>query len=129
MRWLGAHYRTLHDLSLFSSSFRHGLETVLFARYQCIYTSAIGVLHDVVLLVFVGQETMQDYFNNQMRLAGMAAPDGDPIISCQVNLDKNFAFLEVCQCSLLQLFNMYNCEFFCYNTDLYIASDMNDNMS
>jgi len=41
---------------------------------------------------------MQDYFNNQMRMAGMAGPEGDPIISCQVNLDKNFAFLEVCEC-------------------------------
>jgi len=59
----------------------------------------IGIVFAVVcLLLFVCQETMQDYFNNQMRLAGMAAPDGDPIISCQVNLDKNFAFLEVCQC-------------------------------
>ena len=39
---------------------------------------------------------MQDYFNNQMRMAGLAGPEGEPIISCQVNLDKNFAFLEVC---------------------------------
>jgi len=36
-----------------------------------------------------------DYFNNQMRIAGLAGPEGEPIISCQVNLDKNFAFLEV----------------------------------
>ena len=41
------------------------------------------------------QDGMMDYFNNQMRLAGLAGPEGEPIISCQVNLDKNFAFLEV----------------------------------
>jgi len=38
---------------------------------------------------------MQDFFNNQMNMAGMAGSDGSAIISCQVNLDKNFAFLEV----------------------------------
>jgi len=48
---------------------------------------------------------MQDYFNNQMRMAGMAGPEGEPIISCQVNLDKNFAFLEVCWC-LLRVLNI-----------------------
>ena len=39
---------------------------------------------------------MMDYFNNQMKMAGLAQADGEPIIACQVNLDKNFAFLEVC---------------------------------
>jgi splicing factor U2AF 65 kDa subunit len=38
---------------------------------------------------------MMDYFNNQMKLAGLAQAEGNAIISCQVNLDKNFAFLEV----------------------------------
>jgi len=45
---------------------------------------------------------MQAYFNNQMKMAGLTGPEeGDPIISCQVNLDKNFAFLEVCECFVL----------------------------
>ena len=36
-----------------------------------------------------------DYFNNQMKMAGLSQTEGDPIIACQVNLDKNYAFLEV----------------------------------
>lgn len=42
----------------------------------------------------VTEEAMMDYFNNQMKMAGLAQADGHAIISCQVNLDKNFAFLE-----------------------------------
>jgi len=42
------------------------------------------------------QDAMMDFFNNQMNMAGMAGSDGQAIISSQVNLDKNFAFLEVC---------------------------------
>jgi len=42
------------------------------------------------------QDAMMDFFNNQMNMAGMLSQtDGSAIISCQVNLDKNFAFLEV----------------------------------
>jgi len=42
------------------------------------------------------QEAMMDFFNNQINMAGMSTQaDGGAIISCQVNLDKNFAFLEV----------------------------------
>ena len=36
-----------------------------------------------------------NHFNQQMKMAGLAQADGEPIIACQVNLDKNFAFLEV----------------------------------
>ena len=36
-----------------------------------------------------------DYFNTQMKMAGLAQAEGNPVIACQVNLDKNFAFLEV----------------------------------
>jgi splicing factor U2AF 65 kDa subunit len=38
---------------------------------------------------------MMDYFNNQMKVTGLAQGEGDPIIACQVNLDKNYAFIEV----------------------------------
>jgi len=38
---------------------------------------------------------MMDYFNNQIKVAGLAQAEGEPIIACQVNLDKNYAFLEV----------------------------------
>ena len=38
---------------------------------------------------------MMDFFNNQMELAGLSQADGQPVIAVQINLDKNFAFLEV----------------------------------
>lgn len=38
---------------------------------------------------------MMDFFNQQMVLTGLAQSDGQPVIAVQINLDKNFAFLEV----------------------------------
>lgn len=38
---------------------------------------------------------MMEFFNQQMHLSGLAQAPGNPILACQVNLDKNFAFLEV----------------------------------
>merc|ERR1719186_1199936 len=37
---------------------------------------------------------MMEFFNQQMHLAGLAQAAGNPVLACQVNLDKNFAFLE-----------------------------------
>jgi splicing factor U2AF subunit len=42
----------------------------------------------------VTEEEMMDFFNQQMILTGLAQAAGNPILACQVNLDKNFAFLE-----------------------------------
>ena len=42
----------------------------------------------------VSEEEMMDFFNQQMHLSGLAQADGNPILASQVNLDKNFAFLE-----------------------------------
>jgi len=42
----------------------------------------------------VTEEMMMDFFNTQMKLAGLSQAEGNPVIACQVNLDKNFAFLE-----------------------------------
>merc|ERR1712004_111875 len=42
----------------------------------------------------VTEEMMMDFFNNQMGMASLSQADGNPVIACQVNLDKNFAFLE-----------------------------------
>lgn len=39
-------------------------------------------------------EAMMDFFNNQMRMTGLAQAEGNPVIAVQINLDKNFAFLE-----------------------------------
>ncbi|XP_063446983.1 splicing factor U2AF 50 kDa subunit-like, partial [Mytilus trossulus] len=42
----------------------------------------------------VTEEAMMDFFNHQMKLSGLAQAEGNPIIAVQINLDKNFAFLE-----------------------------------
>ncbi|CAI5445667.1 unnamed protein product [Caenorhabditis angaria] len=39
-------------------------------------------------------EAMLDFFNQQMHLCGLAQAPGNPILLCQINLDKNFAFIE-----------------------------------
>ncbi|KAK3759035.1 hypothetical protein RRG08_022024 [Elysia crispata] len=42
----------------------------------------------------VTDEAMMDFFNHQMRITGLAQAEGNPVIAVQINLDKNFAFLE-----------------------------------
>ena len=43
----------------------------------------------------VSEVAMMDFFNQQMELTGLAQSEGQPVIAVQINLDKNFAFLEV----------------------------------
>ena len=45
----------------------------------------------------VTEASMKQFFNEQMHLCGLAQAqvEGDPVIAVQVNLDKNFAFLEL----------------------------------
>ena len=38
---------------------------------------------------------MMDFFNHQMKITGLAQAEGNPVIAVHINLDKNFAFLEV----------------------------------
>lgn len=49
----------------------------------------------IPVIVFL-QEEMMEFFNQQMHLSGLAQAAGNPVLACQINLDKNFAFLEVC---------------------------------
>ncbi|KAM7347760.1 splicing factor U2AF 50 kDa subunit-like [Cochliomyia hominivorax] len=42
----------------------------------------------------VTEDEMMDFFNQQMHLVGLAQAAGNPVLACQINLDKNFAFLE-----------------------------------
>lgn len=44
--------------------------------------------------VRAAEEEMMDFFNHQMQLSGLSQAPGNPILACQINLDKNFAFLE-----------------------------------
>jgi len=40
------------------------------------------------------EEDMMDYCNQQMHSCDFAQAPGNPVLACQINLDKNFAFLE-----------------------------------
>ncbi|XP_064627031.1 splicing factor U2AF 50 kDa subunit-like [Lineus longissimus] len=40
------------------------------------------------------EEDMMNFFNQQMKIARLAQAEGNPVIAVQINLDKNFAFLE-----------------------------------
>ncbi|GMT13463.1 hypothetical protein PFISCL1PPCAC_4760, partial [Pristionchus fissidentatus] len=40
------------------------------------------------------EDVMLDFFNQQMHLCGLAQAPGNPVLLCQINLDKNFAFIE-----------------------------------
>ncbi|XP_054730183.1 splicing factor U2AF 50 kDa subunit-like [Anastrepha obliqua] len=42
----------------------------------------------------VTEDEMMEFFNQQMHLTGLAQAAGSPVLACQINLDKNFAFLE-----------------------------------
>jgi len=42
----------------------------------------------------VSETAMMDFFNQQMSLTGLSQSEGLPVIAVQINLDKNFAFLE-----------------------------------
>jgi len=43
----------------------------------------------------VTEESMMDFFNHQMKITGLAQAEGSPVIAVHINLDKNFAFLEL----------------------------------
>lgn len=51
-----------------------------------------------IIFIFIVQDEMMEFFNQQMHLSGLAQAAGNPVLACQINLDKNFAFLEVNEC-------------------------------
>ena len=62
---------------------------IFFIDCTCTSIQSEHVLHIIL------QEAMRDFFNQQMKISGLAQAEGDPVIAVQINLDKNFAFLEV----------------------------------
>ncbi|XP_047143470.1 splicing factor U2AF 65 kDa subunit isoform X4 [Hydra vulgaris] len=42
----------------------------------------------------ITEDLMVDFFNAKMRESDMARQPGNPVLACQINLEKNFAFLE-----------------------------------
>lgn len=55
------------------------------------------MLHLSIIIVSCihSQESMAEFFNAQMRLAGLSQAPSNPVLAVQINQDKNFAFLEV----------------------------------
>ena len=51
---------------------------------------------------------MVDYFNNQMKISGLTNTEGDSVIACQINLDKNYAFIEVTRFIIYQITRVLN---------------------
>ena len=43
---------------------------------------------------------MMEFFNEKMVTTGLTQATGNPVLAVQINLDKNFAFLEVCNASI-----------------------------
>lgn len=43
----------------------------------------------------VTEDAMMEFFNQQMQICGLSQAAGHPVLACQINLDKNFAFIEV----------------------------------
>ena len=39
---------------------------------------------------------MMEFFNAKMQDAGLLSAPGNPVLAVQINMDKNFAFVEVC---------------------------------
>jgi hypothetical protein len=66
------------------------------------------------------QEEMMEFFNQQMHLSGLAQAAGNPVLACQINLDKNFAFLEVCIVVLTRV-EPYKISYFCVCVHMSIS--------
>ena len=49
------------------------------------------------------EDAMMEFFNQQMHMAGLATGPGQPVLAVQINLDKNFAFLEIRSVDLSKL--------------------------
>jgi hypothetical protein len=64
--------------------------------YSCHTVTFLNVIQLKIILIRFLQEEMMEFFNQQMHLSGLAQAAGNPVLACQINLDKNFAFLEVC---------------------------------
>ena len=75
----------------------NGSELKRIVCYSCHTVTYLNMLYNLkFLLIGLLQEEMMEFFNQQMHLSGLAQAAGNPVLACQINLDKNFAFLEVC---------------------------------
>jgi hypothetical protein len=56
-----------------------------------------------------------EFFNQQMQLTGLSQTEGNPVIAVQINLDKNFAFLEVSFQEIYSVIYIYVYELVSFN--------------
>ena len=54
----------------------------------------LEVNHHNYVLYF--QELMVEFFNAKMQECGLCTASGRPVITAQIDMEKNYAFLEVC---------------------------------
>ena len=55
---------------------------------------------------------MVDFFNAKMRESDIARQPGNPVLACQINLEKNFAFLEVVFFFLVKIQYFFTCKIY-----------------
>lgn len=73
------------------------------SSYLFLWRVSVKIIHSTALRWFLScwlcflypQESMAEFFNAQMRLAGLSQAPSNPVLAVQINQDKNFAFLEV----------------------------------
>lgn len=68
---------------------------VLLAQWENSRVLSVFSLNNAPGLHLCFQESMAEFFNAQMRLAGLSQAPSNPVLAVQINQDKNFAFLEV----------------------------------
>ena len=47
---------------------------------------------------------MVEFFNAKMQECGLCTASGRPVITAQIDMEKNYAFLEVCSLEIIQSF-------------------------
>jgi len=52
----------------------------------------------------ITEDLVVDYFNEKMVKSNLTSAPGNPVLAVQINMDKNFAFIEVGLNLLLSLF-------------------------
>ena len=55
----------------------------------------------------ITEDLMITFFNEKMQEANLCSAPGYPVLAVQINMDKNFAFVEVREC--LCVHNLYKC--------------------
>lgn len=98
-------YKTMQGKFISSNKTNYGAPVVAAAPVALSAASATPVVGSNVVMqsrrLYVGnipfgvaETSMMDFFNQQMHLTGLSQTEGSPVIAVQINLDKNFAFLE-----------------------------------